>query len=190
MGGEPWHYFVPYQNNIQKALTELKYQEFLAARYGLFHLKRRMKELLTPEYVQEHFGNSPPWDIESPLWEEGDYYPAPKELLEKHGSFDAAVGALIVESGPCGTKSILDMTGLSKQPESGMACPLAEEDLQAFFSTTRPSRNMVEAILIKASNTEAWGKFWEGIDRGQGRYITLYENNEPTEIFWAGYSFD
>lgn len=33
MGAEPWYYFVPYQKDINKALQELRQQEFLAGRY-------------------------------------------------------------------------------------------------------------------------------------------------------------
>ena len=33
MGAEPWYYFVPYQKDVNKALQELRQQEFLAGRY-------------------------------------------------------------------------------------------------------------------------------------------------------------
>jgi len=34
MGAHPWFYFVPYQSDINKALLELKQQEFAAGRYN------------------------------------------------------------------------------------------------------------------------------------------------------------
>jgi|GEM_PF-1983980 len=34
MGGNPWHYFYPYQVDINTALARLKEQEFRAGRYG------------------------------------------------------------------------------------------------------------------------------------------------------------
>lgn len=33
MGADAWQYFVPYQENIQKALEELQHQEFVAGRF-------------------------------------------------------------------------------------------------------------------------------------------------------------
>ncbi len=32
--------------------------------------------------------------------------------------------------------------------------------------------------------------FWEDIERGMARYIILYDGDKPTELFFAGYSFD
>jgi hypothetical protein len=32
--------------------------------------------------------------------------------------------------------------------------------------------------------------FYDDIDRGQAVCITLYENGKPSELFFAGYSFD
>ena len=34
MGAEPWFYFVPYQEDIEKALNELRVREFNAGRYN------------------------------------------------------------------------------------------------------------------------------------------------------------
>ena len=31
---------------------------------------------------------------------------------------------------------------------------------------------------------------WEDLERGQARYVILYEGDEPKRIFFAGYSFD
>jgi hypothetical protein len=31
---------------------------------------------------------------------------------------------------------------------------------------------------------------FEDIERGQGIYIVVYEEEKPTEVFFAGYSFD
>jgi hypothetical protein len=31
---------------------------------------------------------------------------------------------------------------------------------------------------------------WDHIARGSAIYVTLYDNDEPSEILFAGYSFD
>jgi hypothetical protein len=33
-------------------------------------------------------------------------------------------------------------------------------------------------------------ELFEVLERGQGAYIIVYKDNEPMEIFFAGYSFD
>ena len=79
-----------------------------------------------------------------------------------------------------GTCSILDIVGISDEPEFCAACPLPDEQLKALFGTTQPTKAMVEA------NQD----FYEDIDRGQAIYIVVYENGKPAEYFFAGYSFD
>lgn len=49
-----------------------------------------------------------------------------------------------------------------------------------WFGTAKPTHEMV------ASNDE----LFELLERGQGIYVLVYQNEEPTEIFFAGYSFD
>ena len=79
-----------------------------------------------------------------------------------------------------GTASILDITEISPTPDFCAVCPLSEEQLQSYFGTNEPTRDMVEA------NHD----FFEPIERGQGIYITVYKDDRPSEYFFAGYSFD
>lgn len=87
-----------------------------------------------------------------------------------------------------GTRSILDMIGVAEMPhEIGsetpnfcMVAPLSAEQLIALYGTERPTRAMVE------SNDD----FYESIDRGLGIYIVVYDGDTPSELFFAGYSFD
>jgi hypothetical protein len=82
--------------------------------------------------------------------------------------------------GADGTASILDILGISESPEVCSVCPLSDERLRELFGTTRPTREMVESD----------GEFYEEIERGQGIYIVVYKDGEPSEYFFAGYSFD
>jgi len=94
-----------------------------------------------------------------------------------------------------GTASVLDMIGVADAPHSDagdwfatgdipasfcMAAPLRREQLLELYGTERPGRIQVER------NSD----FYEWIDRGLGIYVIVYEGETPSEIFFAGYSFD
>ncbi len=49
-----------------------------------------------------------------------------------------------------------------------------------YTSTTQPTREMVEENM----------DFLEDVERGHGVYIILYQDGQPSEILFAGYSFD
>ena len=86
-----------------------------------------------------------------------------------------------VESmGADGTASILDIMGLSDQPEIGRVHRLSDEELEMCFGTSRPTREDVEQNM----------EFFDRIERGQGVYIVVYDAGQPREILFAGYSFD
>jgi hypothetical protein len=79
-----------------------------------------------------------------------------------------------------GTRSIIDLSRVSNEPDYGAVTALGDEVLEGLFGTTRPTREMVE------HNHD----FWEDMERGQGIYVILYKDDQPDEIFFAGYSFD
>ena len=77
-------------------------------------------------------------------------------------------------------RSILDIQSISKSPAMGTASPLANEVLERLYKTRQPTREAVEANM----------DFFEDLDRGQAIYIVLYDQGRPTEVLFAGYSFD
>ncbi len=79
-----------------------------------------------------------------------------------------------------GTASILDIDHVAEEPDFCAVAPFSENELIGYFGTARPSRHLI------AENQD----FFEDLDRGQGRYIIAYDQERPTEIFFAGYSFD
>ncbi len=79
-----------------------------------------------------------------------------------------------------GTRSILDISRISETPEFFCAAPLTPDDLQRYFGTDKPTKAMI---------TQS-DEFWDDLDRGMARYVILYENEEPKQIYFAGYSFD
>lgn len=79
-----------------------------------------------------------------------------------------------------GTRSILDIEAIADEPDFSVAAPFTDEELQDFFGTTQPSRAMVEGNF----------DLFEELERGQARYVILYADGQPSEIFFAGYSYD
>ncbi len=77
-----------------------------------------------------------------------------------------------------GTASILDIRKISANPDYFTASPFSDEDHIDLFNSLKPSESMV--------SDEVFGD----IERGECRYIILYENNEPKKIMFVGYSFD
>jgi len=79
-----------------------------------------------------------------------------------------------------GTRSILDMERISDTPDYGAVTPLPIEALFALFGTDKPTHEMVESSY----------DLFDELERGQGVYVIVYEDEKPSEIFFAGYSYD
>lgn len=148
MGGHPYWYFVPYREDLQAVLDQLREREFRAGRYN-------------PAI--------PFLEFEEPAFSRQTPGPA-------HRSMELAVE----DSGESGTRSILDVERISTRPGPGVAAPLPASRLQALFGTDRPSRADVQSNL----------EYFDDIDRGECIYIILYDQGTPTEVYFAGYSFD
>jgi hypothetical protein len=79
-----------------------------------------------------------------------------------------------------GTRSILDISRISDQPDFCCAAPLSLEDLQRYFGTQKPTE-----VMVRESDD-----LWEDLERGMARYVIIYEGDEPEGIVFVGYSFD
>ncbi|MEO0853957.1 MAG: hypothetical protein AAFY15_10720 [Cyanobacteria bacterium J06648_11] len=174
MGAEPYGYFVPYQPDLDAALQSLRQREFAAGRY---HPVVPLPEL--------------------PVTDESA---AP-------GAQHASIAEAVAAAGVDGTRSILDIKRLAPEPISedeipedfeawidralGMSFPLSAAVLTEIFGTEKPSRLDVEDVLIREEMREGMAdRFWDSIDRGSCRHFVVYEDDVPTELFFAGYSFD
>jgi hypothetical protein len=162
MGASPYFYFTPYQQDVQAALDGLREQEFRAGRYD-----PAMSMADPPSYMFQF--RFPP----------SAGSPAPGA---RHASIEEAVAAGEAD----GTRSILDIERIAEEPDFAAACALPPDQLIALFGTAEPTRERVEKVLIK----EGGDGFWEEIRRGHARYIILYGDAGPQEIFFAGYSVD
>jgi hypothetical protein len=79
-----------------------------------------------------------------------------------------------------GTRSILDIGAISDEPNFCVAVPLSDEELESYFNTVEPTKEMISRNM----------DFLESIERGHCIYITVFKNGQPSELFFAGYSFD
>jgi hypothetical protein len=79
-----------------------------------------------------------------------------------------------------GTASILDIQRIADHPDYFCAAPLSPKELNQYFGTDKPTRKDVQHS----------DEFWDSLDRGQARYVVLYQGGQPTELYFAGYSFD
>jgi hypothetical protein len=167
VGSHPYFYFTPYQKDIQAALQALREREFKAGRYD-----PAMQMATPPSYMfQMRF---PP----------DDSWPSPGT---QHATIEEAIDA----SEESGTGSILDLSQVGSAPDFCTVCPLHDQELMQIFGTTKPTRDLLDGALMNPKpGRGAALQFWEGIGRGEGRYIVIYSGSEPREIFFVGYSFD
>jgi hypothetical protein len=95
------------------------------------------------------------------------------------------------EAGASGTASVLDMTAVADSPlvvgaevpEFCAVSPLTPEQLRELYGTERPTRRQAER----------GAELYDWLDRGFGVYVVVYDPTDretPTEIYFAGYSFD
>ena len=103
----------------------------------------------------------------------GPSSPAPGK---KHASIREALEASEAD----GTRSILDIERVAAKADFGVATALPPERLIELYETEKPTRAMVEENM----------DFFEEIERGHGIYFIVYEDGQPSEIFFAGYSYD
>ena len=146
MGGHPWWYLVPYQENVQASLDALREREFKAGRYNPAE----------------------------------DFPKFPVDLGHAPGCKHDSIEDAREDSDADGTRSILDVSQLSDKPDYDAVAPLDDDELMEFFGTTRPS----------AEDVEDCDDLFEQIERGQGIYLIVYENDQPAQIYFAGYSSD
>ncbi len=78
-----------------------------------------------------------------------------------------------------GTHSILDMHRIGSALEVGVVSGLSEDQLDALFETTTPTRAQVEA---EARLIRSLRERWEGI------YIVTYDGGAPSQIYFGGSS--
>lgn len=109
------------------------------------------------------------------------------EDTPEHDSFEDAMECADAD----GTCSIIDIDSISseilkggREDEPGTAYALSEEQLIKFFGTDKPSRAQVE------NRSKSAGSYFNLLGRGRAIHVTVYQDEKPSEIYFAGMSFD
>jgi hypothetical protein len=121
-------------------------------------------------------------------FDQGRYNPVmpyPPELVDDTtppgpGRQHETIEDALCETDADGSRSILDIERVGTEADFGVARRLTEEELQAHFGTTTPTREQVLEVMPT-----------EDVERGEAVCLTAYDEvGYPTEIFFAGYSCD
>jgi len=187
MGAEPWGGFTPYQPDIESALHALQEERFRWGEYNkpyadisflddmeFFDVTEEEREEMLAEY-----GLAP---LREPIRQVG--IGRLRQWLKDRNAATTLNTRAEVEALNClytdGTASPLDMHGIANEPTSGFVSPLPASELLRLYGTEHPTREMVE------QNSD----YYESVQRGHGIYIVVYEEDSPSEIYFAGYSYD
>lgn len=167
MGAHPYCYLEPFQPDPNAALQSLRQREFAAGRYNA-----ALSRLDPPVYM---------FELTFP----------PDENAPAPGPIHDTVEAVVEEMDEGGTGGILDLFFVSDVPHICAASPVEEQVLIDLFGTDEPNLEQTIKLFTGASlDPKALDLFWGPIGRGEGRYFIVYSDGQPTEIFFAGYSFD
>jgi hypothetical protein len=170
MGGHPYWYFTPYQSDINAALQSLRQQEFEAGRYNPVN----------------------PFPFDPDLNQQcKTMYPDPGNYTSIEAAIEAAMES--------GTRSILDIENVSDEPAMCLASPVPTQYLLRFLGSDKPSRQVIESVFFEEQPIESDEDIdyedeiydlFELVDRGESKYIIVYDGDRPSEIFFTGCSFD
>lgn len=165
MGASGWSYIVPFQEDINQALQELRQQEFAAGKYyrpGTFIEMALNRNIVAADEREQ---------LEAAL-KSLNALPAPLTIEE-----------LFEQNGESGTHSIIDIFSVSAAPEFGTVSPLSDEELMEIFGHARPH---IDEVLEESKLEELYDRR----ERWEGLYVICYTNNMPMQIFFCGCSGD
>jgi hypothetical protein len=96
------------------------------------------------------------------------------------GARHATVREAMEDADADGTRSILDMERIGTVPDCGVVTEAPSDLVLELFGILEPTREMVKQDLSIVA----------ALERGQGMYVIVYRDGKPSEIFFAGLSYD
>lgn len=190
MGASGWSYFVPYQADLQAAFDQLQADVLESGDFskgGAWWEGLALEDYLPPDRLS-------PDDIES--------YRQELEALQRQ-TYPITIDQWRKWNEPDGTHSILDIERVVEQispspswssyqadPEAwsvafseqfAVIAPMPDDLQSEIFGTTRPTKAQIIAQESAISDHH---------ERWQGFIITAYENDQPHELCFIGYSGD
>ena len=167
MGAEAWSYFVPYEKDINAALQKLREQEFKAGRYNKDYLYGNPNA--KPRTIDEVMKLCDA-DGSRSILDMFEVIDTPHKRRTEP-DFNAAAG---IEDMLASAMESLDPDRLSR------VAPIGKEDRIELFGTDKPTHEQIE----KRSDIFEW------LNRGEGIYVIAFKNGKPSEIYFAGLSYD
>ena len=164
MTSTAWGYLVPYQEDIQQALNEIQQHVFQRGEFFtelgdlLSFLRSNQSQNMSQQKIEK---------IKARI-----------NVLEQE-PIPVNIPALIQKNGNTGTHSIIDMQGISDEPKENHISPLTDEEIVNYFGHKQPTLTMLEQ---NNNNILSLCEHW------QGRYLLVYENQKPIDIFFIGIS--
>ena len=165
MGASGWQYFTRYRPRTEDALQEL--------RQRVFDNREFLRSPVSPAGSMKGLGLG----LRLLVMLYRIVFWARQRRLRRARSIDEAVELAAEE----GTHSILDVYGVARVREIGVAAPAPQRWLEEIYGATRPTRAQVEQNA---------GEFDERLERGQCVYVVVYRDGEPDEIYFKGNSGD
>lgn len=169
MGASRWFYAVPYQEDLEAALSDLRWQVFREGKYHQGPMRRPLPSFedwcqqMPPEWRQDVARLRRTYD----------------EVARREAMQPSTPEEAVQKAGEDGTHSILDMTTIATEPGSGVLAPLPAETLEACFGTQYPSKTAVKARAAELVRRRGWGT-----------YVIAYQRETPRWICFLGLSGD
>jgi hypothetical protein len=172
LGASGWRHFVPYQEDIEAALQQLRHTVFASGDY--YRVDHSEYRSMTEDDMRMRLSDldDEVRDIILDDWRQI------KRLKEP-----STIEDLLGWNRESGTHSVLDMTRVTAEPEFGTVSPLSADEIREHFGTLQPSHQQVEDWL-ENDGTSSVRSRWTGL------YVIVYESGNPTEICFAGFSGD
>jgi hypothetical protein len=146
MGASSWIYYVPYQEDLEKAFQSLRQHVFETDDYSHWW---------EGEWVVDITGEE--MDIsrmqEIVKQEDGSFVPVPPLVFSR--TLEEQMAEVVRRSGSQGTHSILDINRLTTDSRYYGGVPLPEEVIQDIFAWAKPTTATVEAII---SQEHIWSR--------------------------------
>jgi len=177
--GSGWIYFVPYEDNINAALKKLRRHVFESGEYYAPFTKAQMMADLTTSI--QRASSFPDPEVAAGMQAEFKAHLAQLSSLPVATTIEQKIEEALILYKDMGTRSILDIRGVSTSPESGKAYPLPFDVLKHIVGSEKPSQEMVRQCELR---------FMESIPRWRATYFAVYKNGVRDQICFVGFTGD
>jgi hypothetical protein len=212
MGATGWAYFVPYQQDPERALQELRKDVFTRGAYNLpgdllggmsdeaiaaamppmadlrklLNLSKELDQAMKDLGADTESAEMDTQDVEQFIQraeQEGVAKATRKSAGGKRKKRPKSIERALEMAAESGTHSILDIEATSTARGFGRATPLPHDELVALFGTDKPTREA-------AREKEEAGDLSCLRDPWEAAYFTVFEGDRPSEIVFCGRTGD